>query len=62
MNFFQNLHFADNQTADKSGKSYNISTVCNHLNKTFQNVMSNAKFQSIDEHMAKFKFRMSCKQ
>ena len=36
--------------------------VINHLNEAFQNAMSDAKRQSIDEHMTKFKCRMSCKQ
>ena len=36
--------------------------VINHLNEACQNEMSDAKRQSIDEHMTKFKGRMSCKQ
>ena len=36
--------------------------VINHLNKAFQDAMSDAERQSTDEHMAKFKGRMSCKQ
>ena len=39
-----------------------IGNVINHLNETFQNAMSDAKRQSIDEHMTKLKGRMSCKQ
>ena len=62
MNILQNLHFADNQTADKSDKAYKMRFVINHLNKAFQDAMSDAERQSVDEHMTKFKGRMSCKQ
>ena len=62
MNILQNLHFTDNQTADKSDKAYKMRIVINHLNKAFQDAMSNAERQSIDEHITKFKGRMSCKQ
>ena len=55
MNILQNLDFADNQTADKSDKAYKMHVVINHLNKTFQDAMSDAERQSIDEHMTKFK-------
>ena len=34
----------------------------NHLNKAFQDAMSDAEKQSIDEHMTKFNGRMSCKR
>ena len=61
-NILQNLHFNDNETADKSNKAYKMRNVINHLNKALQNAMSDAKSQSIDEHMTKFKGRMSCKQ
>ena len=36
--------------------------VINHLNKAFQDTMSDAEMQSIDEHITKFKGRMSCNQ
>ena len=36
--------------------------VINHLNKAFQDAMSDAERQLIDEHITKFKGRMSCKQ
>ena len=36
--------------------------VINHLNKAFQDAMSGAERQSIDEHLTKFKGRMSCQQ
>ena len=62
VNILQNLHFNDNETADKSDKAYKMRNVINHLNEAFQNAMSDAKRQSIDKHMAKFKVRMSCKQ
>ena len=62
MNILQNLHFTDNQTADNSDQAYKMRIVIIHLNKAFQDAMSNAERQSIDEHMSKFKDRMSCKQ
>ena len=34
----------------------------NLLNKAFQGAMSDKEKQRIDEHMTKFKGRMSCKQ
>ena len=39
-----------------------VRNVINHLNEAFQNAMSDAKRQSLDEHITKFKGRMSCKQ
>ena len=62
INILQNLHFTDNQTADKFVKAYKMRIVINHLNKAFQDAMSDAERQSIDEHMTKYKSRMSCKQ
>ena len=51
MNIFQNSRFTDNQTAAKSGKTYEMRIVINHLNKVFQHAMSVAERQSIDEYM-----------
>ena len=62
VNILQNLHFNENGTADKSDKTYKMRNVMNHLNEAFQNAMSDEKRQSIDEHMTKFKGRMSCNQ
>ena len=62
MNILQNLYFTDNQTADKFDKAYKTRIVINHLNKAFQDVMSDAEKHSVDEYMTKFKGRMSCKQ
>ena len=62
LEIIQNLHFADKNTSDTSGKGYKLRTVINHLNKAFQAAMSDADRQSIDEHMTKFKGRNSCKQ
>ena len=59
MNILQSLHVTDNQTADKSDKAYKMRIAINHLNKAFQDAMSDAERQSIDEHMAKFNGRMS---
>ena len=39
MNILQNLHFTDNQTADKSDKAYKMDIAMNHLNKAFQDVI-----------------------
>ena len=51
MNTLQNLHFTDNQTADNSDKTYKMFIVINHLNKGFQEAMSDAERQSNNEHM-----------
>ena len=51
-----------NETADKFDQVYDIHIAINHLNKAFQDVMSDAERQSTDEYMTKFKVRMSCKQ
>ena len=50
INILQNLHFTDNQTADKSDKVYKMRIVINHLNKAFQCAMSDEERQLIDEH------------
>ena len=60
--YARNLHFTDNQTADKSDKSYTMRIAINHLNKAFQDAMSDGERQSIHEHMTKFKGRNSWKQ
>ena len=62
LNILQNLHFTDNQRADKSHKAYKMRIVINHLNKAFQDAISDPKRQSIDERKTKFKGRISCKQ
>lgn len=62
INILQNLHFSDNQTADKSDKPYNVLTVTNHLNKAFQDVISDSKRQLFDEHITQFKGQVFCKQ
>ena len=54
-NFLRNLHFTDNQKVDKSDKAYKMHIVINHLNKAFQDAISDAEWQSTDEHMTKFK-------
>ena len=55
LEILQNLHFADKNTSAMSDKGYKLRTVINHLNKAFQDAMSDADRQSIDEHMTKFK-------
>ena len=62
INILQNLHFTDNQRADKSGKSYKMCIVINHLNKAFQDAMPEVERQPIDEHITIFKGPMSFKQ
>ena len=62
MNILQNLHFTDNQTSDKSEKACKISIIMNHLNKAFKDAKTDAERQSIEEHITKFKGRLSCKQ
>ena len=58
----QNLHFSNNNNDDKTDKSYKIHPVIEHLNKVFTERLSNSPFQSVDEHMCKFKGRLSMKQ
>ena len=48
MKILQNIHFADNQTADKPDKAYKRRLVIRHLNKAFQAVMSDAERESVD--------------
>ena len=62
MNILQNLHFTDIKTADTSDKAYEMCIVINNLNEAFQDAISDSEKQSIDEHMTKFKDRISCKQ
>ena len=58
----QNLHFSNNDNDSKTDKSYKIHPVIEHLNKLFAESRSNSPFQSVDEHMCKFKGRSSMKQ
>ena len=58
----QNLQFSNNNNDDKIDKSYKIHPVIEHLNKVFAETLSNSPFQSVDEHMCKFKGRSSMKQ
>ena len=46
MNVLQDLHFADNETVDKSDKVYKMRIVIIHLNKAIQVAMSDAAIQS----------------
>ena len=57
----QNLHFSNNDNNDKTYKSYKIRRAIEHLNKEFAESLSNSPFQSVDEHMCKFKGRSSMK-
>ena len=58
----QNLHFSNNDNDDKTDKSYKIRPVIEHLNKVFDESLSNSPLQSADKHMCKFKGRSSMKQ
>ena len=58
----QNLHFSNNDNDDKTDKSYKIRPVIEHLNKVFDESLSNSPLQSVDKHMCKFKGRSSMKQ
>ena len=58
----QNIHFSNNDTADKVDKGNKVRPLINHFNEAFQSAMSNSSIQSIDEHMIKFKGRSSMKQ
>ena len=50
----QNIHFVDNQTADKSDKAYKIRVLIRYLNKAFQVAIYDAERQSVDKHITKF--------
>ena len=50
MNILQHLHATDKKTAAKSDKAYKMLIVINHLNKAFQDALSDVERQSIDEH------------
>ena len=58
----QNLQLAGNTYDDKTDRGFKVKPVIDHLNKNFDEVLSNNKEQSIDEHMVKFKKRSSMKQ
>ena len=56
---FRNLHFSDNTKDDKSDK---VRSFINLFNQSFSNSVSNDDYQSIHEHMLKFKGQSSMKQ
>ena len=58
----QNLHFSNNNSDNKTDKSYKICPVIEHPNKVFAENLWNSPFQSVDEHMCKFLGRSSMKQ
>ena len=58
----ENLHSSNNDNDNKTDKSYNIHPVIKHLNKVFTKSLSNSPFQSVEEHICKFKGRSSKKQ
>ena len=57
-----NIHLCDNDTADSNDKGDKVRPLIDHFNETFQNAVVNSPNQSIDEHMIKFKERLSMKQ
>ena len=58
----QNLQFSNNNNDGKIDKSYKIRPVIEHLNKVFAETLSNSPFESVEEHMCKFKGRSNMKQ
>ena len=58
----RSLHFSDNAKSNNNNKGFKICPVTNHFNKSFLNAVSNDEFQSVDEHMVKFKGHSSMKQ
>ena len=56
------LQFLNNDNDDKTEKSYKIRPIIKYLNKVFAESLSNSQFQSVDEHMCKFKVTSSMKQ
>ena len=58
---FQNLHFADNRKDDKTGKTFKMRPMIDHLNLRFSEVLSNDSEQNTDEHIVKFKGRSKIK-
>ena len=58
----QNLHISNNDSYDKTEKSYKIRPGMENLNKVFAESLSNSLFQSVDKHMCKFKGVSSMKQ
>ena len=58
----QNLHFADNRYDDKTDRDSKVTPVIDPLNKTFAEVLSDDKEQSIDEYMVKFRGHSGMKQ
>ena len=56
---FRNLHFSDNTKDDKSDK---VRSFINLFNQRFSNSVSNDDYQSIHEHMLKFKGQSNMKQ
>lgn len=58
----RSLHFANNNTANKTDKLYKIKPVINFFNQTFKEVYTMQEDIAIDESLMKFKGRLSYKQ
>ena len=58
----KNLYISNNENDNKTDKLYKIRPAIKHLNKVFAESLSNSPFQSVDEHMCKFKGISSMKQ
>ena len=58
----QNLHFSNNNNDNKTDKLYKIRPVIEHLNKVFAESLFNSLFQSVNEHICKFRGISSMKQ
>ena len=50
-----NLFFSGNTKDDKSEKDCKLRSLGNHFHQSFSNSVANDDYQSIDEHMVKFK-------
>ena len=57
----QNLHFSNNDNDDKTDKSYKIRPAIKHRTKCLLKFCQ-MLFQSVDEHIFKFKDRFRMKQ
>ena len=55
------IHFSDNDTADSNDEGNKVRPLIDHFNEAFQNAMANSPNQSIDDHMIKFKGKLSMK-
>ena len=55
----RNIDFFDNDTAGSNDEDNKVRSLIDHFNETFQNALANSSNQTFDEHMIKFKGRLS---